>query len=73
MIAPHRIIADDPDLLPNIRELYSRHPEYLHHEAWELQWVLFALRYTDHLAPEDDIAAAIEVARTDVDPDKGAA
>jgi hypothetical protein len=73
MIAPTRIIADDHDLLPHVRGFFSRFPEYHRCEAWELQWLLFALRYTDGLAPEAEIAAAIEVARTDLDPDEDAA
>jgi hypothetical protein len=52
-------------LLPAIRELYSRRPEYFHHEAWELQHVLFSLGYTDALADEAEISAALEVARGD--------
>jgi hypothetical protein len=52
-------------LLPAIRELYSRHPEYFHHEPWELAHVLFSLGYVEDLASEGEIAAAAEVARTD--------
>jgi hypothetical protein len=52
-------------LLPAIRELYSRHPEYFHHEPWELQHVLYSLNYTDDLADEAAIATAVEVARQD--------
>ena len=52
-------------LLPAVRELYSRHPEYLYHEPWELQHVLFSLGYVDDLAAEAEIAAAVEVARSD--------
>jgi hypothetical protein len=52
-------------LLPAIRDLYSRRPEYVHHEPWELQHVLYSLNYTDDLADEAEIAAAVEVARTD--------
>ena len=52
-------------LLPAIRELYSRHPEYFHHEPWELAHVLFSLGYVEDLADEAAIAAAVEVARTD--------
>jgi hypothetical protein len=52
-------------LLPAIRELYSRHPEYFHHEPWELQHVLFSLGYVEDLAGEAEIAAAVEVARED--------
>jgi hypothetical protein len=52
-------------LLPALRDLYSKHPEYVHHEPWELQHVLFSLGYTDDLADEAQIAAAVEVARGD--------
>ena len=67
------IIADDPNLLASIRELYSRRPETRFREAWEMQHILFSLGYTDALADEAEIAAAIEVARTDFDPEMGAA
>jgi hypothetical protein len=53
-------------LLPAIRDLYSRHPEYWHHEPWELEWILYALNYTDELENEAEISAAVEVARTDM-------
>ena len=52
-------------LLPAIRELYSRHPEFVHHEPWELEHVLYSLNYTDDLADEGEIAAAVEAARGD--------
>jgi hypothetical protein len=52
-------------LLPAVRELYSRHPEYFHHEPWELQHVLYSLNYTDDLAGEAEISAAVEVVRGD--------
>jgi hypothetical protein len=52
-------------LLPALRELYSRHPEYLHHEPWELVHVLYSLNYTGDLADEKEIAAVVEVARGD--------
>ena len=52
-------------LLPAIRELYSRRPEYFHHELWAMQHVLFSLGYVDDLADEAEIAAAVEAARGD--------
>jgi hypothetical protein len=52
-------------LLLAIRDLYSRHPEYCHHESWELAHVLFSLGYVEDLAGESEIAAAVEVARGD--------
>jgi hypothetical protein len=53
-------------LLPAIRDLYSRLPETYHLEPWELVHVLYSLGYVDDLADEAEIAAAVEVARTDV-------
>ncbi len=52
-------------LLPAVRELYSRLPETHVLEPWELQHVLFSLGYTDALAAEVEMAAAAEVARGD--------
>jgi hypothetical protein len=57
--------VNSAQLLPAIRELYSRPPEYFLHEPWELVHVLFSLGYVDDLADEGEIAAAAEVARTD--------
>ncbi len=42
-------------------------------EPWELQTLLWSLNYTDDLLPEDEIAAAVEAARTHFDPDEGVA
>jgi len=53
------------ELLLAIRNLYSRHPEYFHHEHRELVHVLYSLNYTDDLADEAEISAAVEVARSD--------
>jgi hypothetical protein len=52
-------------LLPLIRDLYSRLPEMRYLQAWELQSALFVLGYTDDLEDEAEIAAASQVARTD--------
>jgi hypothetical protein len=49
-----------PDVLPMMRELFSRFPEYRHRQPWELQWLLFALNYSDELEDENEIAAALE-------------
>jgi hypothetical protein len=70
---PIRITTDEPNVLALIRELDSRGPETRNLESWELQHVLFSLGYTDGLIEEAEIAAAIEVARTDWTLDKGAA
>jgi hypothetical protein len=73
MIRDIAIVTHDPDLLSSVRELYSRLPETRYLEPWELQHVLYCLNYTNGLVEEADIAAAIEVARTDWAPDEGAA
>ena len=52
-------------LVAPIRDLYSRLPEMYYRQPWELQHVLFSLGYTDGLADEAEIAAAVEVARGD--------
>ena len=39
-------------LLPAVRDLFSKRPEYYYHAAWELQHVLYPLNYTDDLADE---------------------
>jgi hypothetical protein len=52
-------------LLPAVRELFSKRPEYFHHKPWELVHVLFSLGYTEDLADEAEIASAVEVARQD--------
>ena len=67
------IVAHEQNLLALVRELYSRYPEYWHHEAWELQHVMYSLGYSDGLVPEAEIATAVEVARGDYDPEGAAA
>ena len=48
-----------PYLLPAVRDLYRRLPETHHLQSWELQWMLYALNYTDELEDEDAIADAV--------------
>jgi hypothetical protein len=67
------ILTHQPDLLALVRDLFSRHPEARFREAWELQSILWSLGYVDGLVPEAEIAAAVEVARGDFDPEAGAA
>ena len=57
--------VNSAQLLPALRDLYSRLPETYHLQPWELQHVLFSLGYVDDLADEAEIAAAVEVARGD--------
>jgi hypothetical protein len=61
---------DSWDVLLMVRDLYSRRPETQDLEPWELQTLLWSLNYTDGLLPEDEIAAAVEAARTHFDPDE---
>jgi len=67
------IVAHEPNLLALVRELFSHRPETRFREAWELQHLLFSLGYCNGLAPEAEIAAAVEVARGDYDPEGAAA
>jgi hypothetical protein len=46
------------ELLPLVRELFSRDHEYRDRESWELQWLLFSLRYTDELEDEAEVPLA---------------
>jgi hypothetical protein len=73
MIRAITIVAHEPNLLALVRELYNRTPETRFREAWELQHLLFSLGYSDGLVPEAEIAAAMEVARGDSDPEGAAA
>jgi hypothetical protein len=73
MIRDIAIVTHEPELLALVRELLSRRREAFFLEAWELQHLLFLLGYTDGLAPEAEIAATMEVARSDLTPDEGAA
>jgi hypothetical protein len=57
--------VDAAELLTAVRDLFSRHPEMLTLEPWEMQSALFVLGYADELEDEGEIAAAAEVARTD--------
>ena len=75
----HRLYPANPnprdswDVLPMVRDLYSRRPETQDLEPWELQTLLWSLNYTDALLLGGEIAAAVEVARTRFDLDEGAA
>jgi hypothetical protein len=71
--SPQRSIPDSPDVPSLVRELYSRRPEARNLEPYELQSLLWSLGYCEDLIPESEIAAAIEVARTDLNSDEGAA
>ena len=50
-------------LLPAIRDLCSKQPEMYYLEPWGFQSALFVRGYTEDLADESAIAAAVEVAR----------
>ena len=69
--APQRIIQGHPDVLSLVRELYSRRPETRFLEPYEIQSLLWSLGYSEDLIPEGEIAAAVKVARADLDPDEG--
>jgi hypothetical protein len=60
VFAPQRSIQDRPNVLALVRELHSRRPETSNLEAWELQHIMWSLRYSDELLDETEIAAALE-------------
>jgi hypothetical protein len=75
-LPPQRIVQNESTqavMLAMVREVYSRRPETRSLESWEMQHVLFSLGYTDDLAEEAEISAAVELARTDWTPEEGAA
>jgi hypothetical protein len=53
------------DLLPAVRDLYGRQPEYRDLAPWELAQVLCSLNNTGSLEDEGEIQAAADVARQD--------
>jgi hypothetical protein len=57
--------VNSAQILPAIRDVYSRLPETYILEPWEQQHVLVSLGYVDDLADEAEIAIAVEVARQD--------
>jgi hypothetical protein len=65
MIRDAVIVAHEPNLLASVGELYSRLPETHSLVPYELQGTLWLLYYTNELAPEAEMAAAVEVARGD--------
>jgi hypothetical protein len=70
MICDTAIVAHEPNQLASVRELYSRLPEARTLAPYELQGTLWLLDYTNEVAPEAEIAAAViaaamEVARGD--------
>jgi hypothetical protein len=73
MCPVYPIEDDSREILPMLRELFSRWSEARYLEPWELQRRLCSLGYTDDLVEEVEIAASIEVAHTDFDPEAGAA
>jgi hypothetical protein len=63
-LAPRRCLHE-AEVLPMLRELYSCLPEALGGEPYELQSLLWSLRYCEDLIPEDEIAAALEALRVE--------
>lgn len=51
------------EILPLIEDLYRRDPSYRHLQPYELQALLWPLRYTEDLEDEEEIARADESAR----------
>jgi hypothetical protein len=73
MVRDRAIVAHEPNLLTSVRELYSRLPEARTLGPYELRGALWLLHYTNELAPEAEIAAAVEVALDGYNPEGAAA
>jgi hypothetical protein len=58
-LAPHKILPNDPDLLPAIRELLAQHPFYQQRRASEIADDLFCLRYMSYRPHEVAVEAAL--------------
>jgi hypothetical protein len=58
-LAPHKILPNDPDLLPAVRELLAQHPSYQQRGASEIAEDLFCLRYMNYRPHEAAIEAAL--------------
>jgi len=72
-LAPQTILLDELDVPALVREIYSSSPDIRYREPYALRCLLWCLGYSEDLIPESEIAAAMEVARGDFDPDEGAA
>ena len=59
------MLVNATQLLPALRDLYSRLPEMYFRQPWEVQMIPYSLNYTDELEDEGEIAAAVEVVRGD--------
>ena len=64
-LASQRGVHNDSNVFAAVRELYFCLHEARTLEPYELQGTLWFLHYTNELAPEAEIAAAVEVARGD--------
>lgn len=60
------------EILPLLRDLYSKQPEMRFLQPWELQSALFVLGYVAELLDEWEIAAADETPRKDFYPEVAA-
>jgi hypothetical protein len=57
--APLEIIADDPDVPPAVRDLFSKHPSCQDCTAHELAYGLLDLRYIGYRRAEVAVEAAL--------------
>ena len=60
MIAPQGIIADDPDVLPALRGMFSQHPVCLGWESHELAEALHTHSYMNRRPHDAEVEAALE-------------
>ncbi len=65
MFPPFRIIPDDPELLPAVRDLLAQHPSYQERGACEIASGLYYLQYITYRPHEDAVEAALEALRVE--------
>jgi hypothetical protein len=61
MIAPQKIITDESELLPALRELFSQHPTATRSGPETLARLLWVLRYLPYRPLVFEVEAALEV------------
>jgi len=60
MIAPSPNIIHDPNVLPALRELFSRYPAMMQNGPETLSRALFVLRYVPYRPKPFEVEAALE-------------
>ena len=63
--SPTRIIADDPNVLPTLRDLFGQHPGMIHSGPETLGRALYMLRFLSYRPETLEVEAALEALRVE--------